>query len=189
MTTRPAPRVRRGPRAGIHRVSTRIYGPRAGCVGYSWIGDERIAIGGVPVGDAVWRLPEDGITHVVNCRARLQGRISQDLWAERRVLGADHVMQAPMWDSGRPQPPRLWAPAAEFAARALDENPDAGVLIHCQQGRRRSAMVAYAVLRLRGHDEAEAARLVLEYRPQAHLVPTYTAGVEQWLAARPEPLP
>lgn len=189
MTTSAASRPRRGPRARIHRVSTRIYGPRAGCAGHSWIGDERIAIGGVPVGEAVWRLPEDGITHVVNCRARLQGCISQDLWAERRVLGADRVMQAPMWDSGRPQPPRLWAPAAEFAARALDDHPDAGVLIHCQQGRRRSAMVAYAVLRLRGHDEAEAARLVLEYRAQAHLVPTYTASVERWLAARPEPLP
>ena len=57
-----------------------------------------------------------------------------------------------MWDNGRPQPSRLWAPAARFAAGRLDEDPDAAVLIHCQQGRRRSAMVAYAVLRLRGHD-------------------------------------
>ena len=44
------------------------------------------------------------------------------------------------------------APAAEFGARALEEDPAAGVLVHCQQGRRRSAMVAYAILRLRGHD-------------------------------------
>ena len=68
-----------------------------------------------------------------------------------------------MWDHGRRQPPApVGARPPRFAARALDEDPDAGVLIHCQQGRRRSAMVAYAVLRLRGHDPAEAARLVLE---------------------------
>lgn len=177
----------RHPRALLHRVSTRVYGPRAGCVGYSWIGDERIAIGGVPVGDAVWRLREEGITHVVNCRANLQHRISQDLWAERAALGADHVMEAPMWDHGREQRADAWAPAIEWAARAL-EDPEAGVLIHCQQGRRRSAMVAYGVLRLRGHDAAEAARLVLEYRPQAHLVPAYTAGVERWLSDRAKAL-
>ena len=65
-----------------------------------------------------------------------------------------------------PRPPpaaaRCGRRPPRFAAGALDEDPDAGVLIHCQQGRRRSAMVAYAVLRLRGHDPAEAARLVLE---------------------------
>ncbi len=178
----------RDPRALMHRISTRVYGPRAGCVGYSWIGDERIAIGGVPVGAAVWRLREEGITHVVNCRAGLQHRISQDLWAERRALGADRVMQAPMWDHGRDQRVEAWAPAIEWAARVLDEDSEAGVLVHCQQGRRRSAMVAYGVLRLRGHDASEAARLVLEHRPQAHLVPAYTAGVERWLADRAQAL-
>ncbi len=149
---------------------------------------ERIAIGSIPVGSAVDRLPGLGITDVVNCRAQLQTRISQDLWAERRVLGAEHVVHAPMWDNGRPQPARLWAPAARFAAGRLDEDPDAAVLIHCQQGRRRSAMVAYAVLRLRGHDSAEAARLVLESRAPASLVPAYRASVEDWLARVDDPL-
>lgn len=32
----------------------------------------------------------------------------------------------------------------------LDDQPQAGVLTHCTAGRRRSAMLAYAVLRLRG---------------------------------------
>jgi protein-tyrosine phosphatase len=63
------------------------------------------------------------------------------------------------------------------------------VLIHCQQGRRRSAMVAYAVLRLRGHDPSEAARLVLESRAPARLIPAYRASVEEWLASRDRPLP
>lgn len=140
------------------------------------------------MGDAVTRLPSLGVTHVVNCRAQLQTRISHDLWAERQVFGADRVAHAPMWDRGRPQPARLWAPAARFAVAALDEDPHAGVLIHCQQGRRRSAMVAYAVLRLRGHDPADAARLVLESRAPATLVPAYRASVEDWLLLDAGPL-
>lgn len=129
-----------------------------------------------------------GITHVVNCRADLQVRLSHDLWAERAVFGADHVAHAPMWDRGRPQPPRLWAPAVRFAVDALAEDPHAGVLIHCQQGRRRSAMVAYAVLRARGHDPADAARLVLDSRAPATLVPAYRASVEEWLRSHDDPL-
>ncbi|HTI33910.1 MAG TPA: hypothetical protein VL422_09565, partial [Miltoncostaea sp.] len=131
---------------------TRLYGPRRGLEGFSWLAGERIAVGAVPVGDAVSRLPELGVTHVINCRAQFQTRLSSDLWAERQVFGADHVVAAPMWDHGRPQPPSVWGPAAEFGARAQEEDPAAGVLVHCQQGRRRSAMVAYAILRLRGHD-------------------------------------
>jgi protein-tyrosine phosphatase len=77
----------------------------------------------------------------------------------------------------------VWAAAACFAARVLDDQPRAGVLIHCSAGRRRSAMLAYAVLRLRGHDRTRAAALVLRYRPQAQLVPAYVHSVERWLAA------
>lgn len=142
----------------------------------------------MPVGGAVSRLPELGVTHVVNCRAELQTRISQDLWAERQVFGPDRVVHAPMWDHGRPQPSRLWAPAARFAAAALEDDPTAGVLIHCQQGRRRSAMVTYAVLRMRGHDPDDAARLILESRVPASIVPAYRRSVEEWLSASPDPL-
>jgi hypothetical protein len=42
-------------------------------------------------------------------------------------------------------------------------------------------MVAYAVLRLRGHDRAPAADLVLRYRAEAELVPAYVRSVERWL--------
>lgn len=128
----------------------------------------------------------DEVTHVVNCRAREQHAISQDLWMERRVLGDERVATAPMWDHGRPQDPARWAKAVEFAAAALDD-PAARVLIHCQQGRRRSAMVTYAVMRLRGVSEAEAARTILEGRPIARIVPAYRASVEGWLAARGGP--
>jgi hypothetical protein len=49
-------------------------------------------------------------------------------------------------------------------------------------------MVAYAVLRLRGHDQAQAGALVLRYRPQAQLVPAYVRSVERWLATASRPV-
>jgi hypothetical protein len=49
--------------------------------------------------------------------------------------------------------------------------------------------VAYAVLRLRGHDRTRAAALVLSYRLQAMLVPAYVRSVERWLATAPRQCP
>ncbi len=127
-----APR-RRGdapPRDACRAGGRRTTGPApastgrcAGLEGFSWIDGERLAIGSVPVGDAVERLPELGVTHVVNCRAQLQTRISQDLWAEREVFGDDRVMHAPMWDHGRPQPARLWAPGGALRGRGARRGP------------------------------------------------------------------
>ena len=157
-------------------------GPDAGGAALSWIGHERIAISGVPSAQAVSRLAEQGVTHVVNCRARAQVRWSGDLAAERAAFGPGRVAHAPMQDHGLRQRPAVWAGAARFAARVLDDQPQAGVLIHCSAGRRRSAMLAYAVLRLRGQDPTQAAALVLRYRTGAQLVPAYVRSVERWLA-------
>jgi len=88
-----------------------------------------------------------------------------------------------MWDTGQFQPAALWVTAALFAATTLENDPHAGVLIHCQQGRRRSVMLAYAVLRLRGHSGEDAAKLILTHRREAVLVPSYRASVEQWLSS------
>jgi protein-tyrosine phosphatase len=79
----------------------------------------------------------------------------------------------------------VWAASACFAARVLDDQPQAGVLIRCSAGRRRSAILAYAVLRLRGYDRTRAAALVLRYRPQAQLVPAYVRSVERGLPRPP----
>jgi protein-tyrosine phosphatase len=160
-----------------------VPGPGAAGVVLSWVGDERIAISGVPSPRAVAQLAGQGVTHVVNCRPRAPVRWYGDLAAERAAFGPGRVAHAPMQDHGGPQRPAAWAAAACFAARVLEEQPQAGVLIHCSAGRRRSAMVAYAVLRLRGRDRAQAAALVLRYRPQAQLVPAYVSSVERWLAA------
>lgn len=158
--------------------------PAPGAAGpaLSWIGDERIAISGVPPVRMVAGLAEQGVTHVVNCRPRVQVWRRGDLAAERAAFGAGRVAHAPMQDHGLRQPPAVWAAAACFAARVLEDQPQAGVLIHCTAGRRRSVMLAYAVLRLRGHDRTRAAALVLQYRAGAILVPAYVRSVERWLA-------
>jgi len=167
----------------LHRVSTGVYGPKRHLRGLSWVpGEPRLAIGAIPVGTEIDALPAQGITHLVVCRAPLQTTISQDLWAARRVLGEDHVAHAPMWDDGRPKDPSRWAAAARFAAQALADDPDSRVLVHCQQGRRRSVMVAYAVLRLRGVPPEQAEGAVLAARPHGELVPAYRDSVEGWLA-------
>jgi len=158
--------------------------PEPGAAGplLSWIRDERIAISGVPSAGTVAGLAEQGVTHVVNCRPRVQVRWSGDLAAERAAFGPGRVAHAPMQDHGLRQRPEVWAAAARFAVRVLDDQPQAGVLIHCTAGRRRSAMLAYAVLRLRGHDRTGAAALVTTYRTEAQLVPAYVHSVERWLA-------
>jgi protein-tyrosine phosphatase len=151
----------------------------------SWIGDERIAVSGVVPARMAARLAEQGVTHVVNCRPRVQLGWWGGLAAERAAFGAGCVAHAPMQDHGLRQRPAGWAAAACFAARVLEDQPQAGVLIHCTAGRRRSVMLAYAVLRLRGHDRAGAAALLRRYRPGAVLVPAYVRSVERWLATAP----
>ena len=173
----------RGWRARVLRAPGLVTpAPGAGVASLSWIGEERIAVGGVPAAGSVAGLAGRGVTHVVNCRSREEARLGGDLAAERAAFGVARVAHAPMRDLGFRQRPRLWAEAALFTARVLDDQPGARVLIHCTAGRRRSPMIAYAVLRLRGRTIGEAAALVLRYRPGAELVPAYVRSVEQWLA-------
>ena len=153
----------------------------AGMDALSWIAGERIAIGDVPSARLVALLSEQRVTHIVNCRSRAQVRWSGDLAAEQAAFGPDRVVHAPMQDHGLRQRPAVWAAAACFAARVITEQQQAGVLIHCSAGRRRSPMLAYAVLRLRGHAPQQATALVLSYRTEAELVPAYVHSVERWL--------
>lgn len=144
----------------------------------------------MPTGSTIMALPAAGFTHVVNCRATPQTIFSQDLAVEKQLFGAANVAHASMWDHGKPQRPQLWAAAAHFAADVLDRNPNARILIHCQKGRRRSVLVTYATLRLRGRTPEEAARVILEHREEARIVPAYRASVEEWLrAGAPVPAP
>ena len=148
----------------------------------SWIGDQRIAVGGMPTAVTLPSLTQNGITHIVNCRSTAQTWISQNLAAERALLGPSRVVHAPMWDSGNYQPPRLWSTAVLFAAEVLSDDPTAHVLIHCHQGRSRSVMLTYAVLRLRGHSPDQASQLISRHRVEARIVDAYVTSVEQWIA-------
>ena len=167
----------------MHRLSTRLRGPDPAGAWLSWIGDERIGIGNLPTAATIGRLAAEGVTHVVNCRARVETLLSQDLAVERVLFGRANVVHAPMWDTGWRKHPRRWSAAACFAARTLDEDAVARVLIHCQAGVHRSVLVAYAVLRLRNHPADEAASLILRHRVQAELLPAYRASVDDWIAA------
>jgi protein-tyrosine phosphatase len=165
-----------------HRYSTRLYRPSPRNTPLSWIGDQRIAVGSMPTGVTLPTLAQNGITHIVNCRSTVQTWISQDLAVERALLGRSRVVHAPMVDFGYRQPPRLWSAAALFAAQALADDPGARVLIHCHQGRSRSVMLTYAVLRLRGHRPDQATALISQHRVEARIVDAYLTSVEQWLA-------
>jgi hypothetical protein len=170
-----------GWRAWVHRHSTRAYGPSRANSWLSWIGEERLAVGSLPTADSLPRLSAEGVTHVVNCRFRAQTWLSQDLALERVLFTPPRVVHAPMWDNGRPKTPDRFAGAVLFAAAALAEDSGHRVLIHCQQGRRRSVLVAYAVLRVGGHGPDDAARLIATHRREADLVPAYLDSVELWL--------
>lgn len=165
-----------------HWLTTRLYKPSRAVSPYTWIGQSRVAVGAMPMPGSFDGLVVDGISHVVNCRARLQTAFSGDLARERETFGEARVACAPMWDNGRPKAPEDFAAAAHFAVEALRDE-GAGVLIHCQQGRRRSVMVAYAALRLHGMSDEDAAREILAHRREGHLVPEYRRSVEEWLAA------
>jgi protein-tyrosine phosphatase len=173
-------------RRRIHAVSTRVYGP-ARRYEPRWIAGTRLAIGALPSPATLDALVGAGVTHIVNCRATHQTWLSQDLAAERELLGPANVVHAPMWDVHLAQPPRRWSRAALFAAAVLGRDPSTGVLVHCQYGRHRSAMVAYAVLRLLGHDPDAAAGLIREHHPDAQPLARYTRSVEDWIAAGAEP--
>lgn len=182
--TAPSMNLPGGWRARIHRFSTRLNAPDPATTWLTWIEDERIAIGTLPTGATLGRLVAEGVTHVVNCRASLETLVSQDLAVERMLFGRAHVVHAPMWDTGRRQHPRRWSAAARFVARTLDDDTEARELIHCEGGRHRSVLVAYAALRLRGHGTDDAAALIVRHRAEAELLPAYRASVEDWIRYR-----
>jgi protein-tyrosine phosphatase len=175
-----------GWRQRLHAISTGLYGP-GGAPPLRWLADTRLAIGAVPTAGTVQNLAEDGVTHIVNCRATVQTWLSQDLAVERALLGPGNVVHAPLWDFGRPQPPRRWSRAVLYAADVIADTPSAGVLVHCQHGRHRSAMIAYAVPRVLGHAPGDADALIRAHHPDAQPLPRYTASVERWLAAGAQP--
>jgi hypothetical protein len=54
--------------------------------------------------------------------------------------------------------------------------------------RRRSIMLTYAVLRLRGQSPDQATNLISSHRAEARYVDAYTTSVEHWLANGANPV-
>ena len=124
-------------------------------------------------GDA---LPPPGQAHVYRVTASQQGQV---FGGYTIVLLGLHGASRSCRPAGRTGE---YDRVVETPGSGMGQGWYARVLIHCSAGRRRSAMLAYAVLRLRGRTAGEAAALVLRYRNEAQLVPAYVRSVEQWLA-------
>ncbi len=92
-------------RARLRRCSIGLIASDPHSAVLSWVGADRIAISGLPPRGGVPRLADQGVTHVVNCRARPQVMLSGDLAAERAAFGRGRVAHAPMWDLGQRQRP------------------------------------------------------------------------------------
>jgi len=73
----------------------------------------------------------------------------------------------------------LWA-GVLFALEAL-ENPESKLLFHCAAGIHRSPMMLLAVLRVLGHEEAEAIGMIARARPEADFPSTYLESVEAFV--------
>lgn len=121
-----------------------------------------------------WRHVEQlqalGITHVVNLRHAKHGRKVQqfkNLWL-------------PFRDDKKPRPAWFYRRALRFCGLAL-RHENAKVFVMCHHGTCRSASLVYFLLRARGHDETQAARLVRKARKRARIVRAYRQSCEEFL--------
>ncbi len=113
-------------RARLRRCSIGLIASDPHSAALSWVGVDRIAISGLPPRGAVPRLADQGVTHVVNCRARPQVLLSGDLAAERAAFGHGRVAHAPMWPVRGDAVPEPATPAAGASGQAADPPVAAG---------------------------------------------------------------
>src|SRR5215831_12498670 len=90
----PRTNLPEGWRARFYRLTTRLYSANPATTWLTWIGNERIAIGTLPTAATILNLRAEGVTHVMNCRARIETLLSQDLAIERALSAATHVTRA-----------------------------------------------------------------------------------------------
>jgi protein-tyrosine phosphatase len=83
-------------------------------------------------------------------------------------------------DDYLPKPPELFWSGVRFALDAL-ERPEAKILFHCAAGIHRSPLMLLAVLRVLGHIEEAAVRMILEARPEADFPVLYLASVDEFM--------
>jgi protein-tyrosine phosphatase len=143
---------------------------------WSWI-TGRLAVGGrIPDFQAMQRLREEGITHVLNVAAECdESLIARDACIVYCHAGCE--------DDYEPKPPEFLDQAVQFALDALAQ-PGTKLHVHCYAGARRSMMVTLAILRVLGMSQQEAMDLLSAKRAAAQFVPAYVESVENYLRYR-----
>lgn len=134
---------------------------------------ERLAFGSkVRLYRHVEKLRELGITHVIDVRMYPSKKL--------RTFKTIHLN---FKDNGRPRPMWFYARALRFYRMAL-EQPNSKVYVMCRAGRRRSASLAYFLLRASGASASTAEAAVLQARPCAMIVRAYRESGEKYLGRK-----
>lgn len=135
---------------------------------------DRLALGSsVRNSEQMREIAQAGITHVVNMQIEFDNRSLSDGTGIRILWnGCD--------DDCQPKPPDLLWAGVLFVLEAI-ENPESKVLFHCAAGIHRSPMMLLAVLRVLGHEEAEAIGMIARARPEADFPPIYLESVEEFV--------
>ncbi len=133
---------------------------------------DRIWAGGRPTAATLEALKAEGVTHVLN--------VSTDPH-EQEVRQNFRAAWAPVVDDLEPKSASWFRCGLSFARRALAD-PDAGLYVHCREGRHRGPLMTYVILRaLRGLSPAEARRTISARRPVAGFPSVYLASAEAFL--------
>jgi protein-tyrosine phosphatase len=114
-----------------------------------------------------------GITHVVNMQIEFDNR-------QFSAGSGIRVLWNGCEDDYLPKPPQLFWSGVRFALDAL-ERPGTKILFHCAAGIHRSPLMLLAVLRVLGHEEDEAIRMILDARPEADFPTLYLASLDEFM--------
>jgi hypothetical protein len=120
----------------------------------------------------VAKLQTLGITHVVD----LRGYHSKKLHSFKSIwLG--------FRDDGKPRPRWFYGKALKFYQKAVSQ-PKTRLFLMCRVGKRRSASLAYFLLRASGIGPRKSEGLVRKARPCARIVRSYRESCEEYLRRR-----
>jgi hypothetical protein len=115
------------------------------------------------------RLHTLGITHIIDVR-KYQTKKLKDF----------KRLSLPFKDNARPRPAWFYRRALSLYVSAMKQ-PGSKVFTMCRMGRRRSASMAYFLLRASGYPPKKAAAAVRKARPCACIVGAYRESGEEFL--------
>jgi protein-tyrosine phosphatase len=115
------------------------------------------------------RLRAMGITHIIDVRKYRAKKLDR---FKRICLSFK--------DDARPRPPWFYCRALAFYKKAMRQ-PGSKVFVMCRAGRRRSANMAYFLLRASGVGPSEAEATIRRARPCIQIVRAYRESGEQYL--------